>query len=257
MKIGFIGCGNMASAIISGMVKNNFDPSDIYISDINPETVKQRQKDFEVNANDNDWIAANCNLVFLAVKPQMASEVCASLNIAENIVISIMAGVTTKKLQALLNTNKIIRTMPNTPAMVGLGATGIYSLIGNNPVVEQIFNGVGVCVWVENEEQIDTITALSGSGPAYFYLMFEAMMDSAVKMGLSEQDAKKLCLQTAMGSAIMAKIGNVAELRENVTSKGGTTEAALNSFTQDGFGEMVDKAMTMAKNRADELSKDL
>lgn len=258
MKIGFIGSGNMTSAIVAGMVKNNFDPSDIYLSDIDSTLLKQRKQEFNINITDNKYIAKHCDLVFLAVKPQIAKSVCENLTVGENnIIVSIMAGITTNTLSELLKTKNIIRTMPNTPAMVGIGATGIFSLVGKNSVVEQIFTSIGVCVWVEEEQHIDTITALSGSGPAYFYTFFEAMINSATAMGLNAQDAKKLCLQTAMGSAIMAKIGDISTLRENVTSKGGTTFAALESLKDNNFNTIIDKAMTAAQKRAYELSTNL
>lgn len=258
MKIGFIGSGNMALSIVSGMLTHNFSARDIYLSDIDANLLQKRQQELQVNIATNKEIAQSCEVIFLAVKPQVIDEVCRELQVQKHaIIVSIMAGITTNKLQQLLHTTNIIRTMPNTPAQVGFGATGIFSLVGKNNIIEKIFNSIGVCVWVEKEEDIDSITALSGSGPAYFYLMFEAMINSAITMGLSENDAKKLCLQTAMGAAIMGKNANLSQLRTNVTSKGGTTAAALAEFEHNNFTAIIENAMMAAKNRAYELSTNL
>jgi len=258
MKIGFIGSGNMTSAIVTGMLKNDFSPQYIYLSDKNKDLLATKQKLFKTNICTSIEVTKDCAIIFLAIKPQVLSSVCVEIKKylnPDSIIVSIVAGVDTNKLQTLLNTKNIIRTMPNTPAMIGLGATGIFSLIGKNSVVDKIFNSFGISCWVKKEEQINTITALSGSGPAYFFLMFEAMIESAKKMGLDENLAKKLCLQTAIGSGKMALNSNdIKALRENVTSQGGTTQAALDSFFADNFVKIIDNAMISAKNRANEIS---
>jgi len=184
--------------------------------------------------------------------------VCSEIKdlVGDKTIVSIAAGITTKTLEKLLNTKNIIRVMPNTPALVGFGASGIFGK--KNETIDDIFKSIGICFWLDDENQIDVITALSGSGPAYFFAIFEAMINSAIQMGLDENIAKKLCLQTAIGSATMAFGGvDIKTLRENVTSKGGTTQAALEFFTKNNLSELIDGAMLKAKNRANELSNNI
>jgi pyrroline-5-carboxylate reductase len=258
MNIGFIGSGNMTTSIVSGMLKNDFNAKDIYLSDRDAEQLAKKQQQFGVNTAQNIEIFESCPVIFLAVKPQNIEEVAYLLPAhTTTTIVSIAAGISTARLQKLFGTTRIIRAMPNTPSMVGLGATGLFALTEKNYLVEKIFDSIGISVWVEEEEQIDTITALSGSGPAYFYMMFEAMISSAVAAGIDYKIAKKLCLQTAMGASVMAKIEDPKILREQVTSKGGTTAAALEVFQHHGFEDIINKAMNAAKNRAYELSANL
>ena len=257
MKIGFIGAGNMSSAIVEGMLKADFNANSIYLNDINLKLLTTRKCQFGVSALDLKELAQNCNLIVLAVKPQNVTEVCRDIkdNInKDTIIISILAGITTNKLSKLLATNNIIRTMPNTPATIGLGASGIFSLIGKNDIVDKIFSSIGICTWVKSEKQLDIITALSGSGPAYFYSMFEAMIDTAVELGLDKTIAKKFCLQTAIGAAKMSDNQDIKALREMVTSKGGTTEKALATLESHNFKNILNQAMVAAHTKSIDLS---
>jgi pyrroline-5-carboxylate reductase len=242
MKIGFIGCGNMASAIIYGMHQGGFIAQDILISDVNKNNLVQISDNLGVISSDNQEIARSCEIVILAIKPQntleVANEIKDFLN-EKQIIVSILAGISTTKLKNLLGVDNLIRVMPNTPAQVSLGASAMFALRTKNEMVERIFNSVGKSFWLENEEQIDVVTALSGSGPAYFYLFFELMVKTATQMGLAENIAKELCLQTAVGAATMAQNADVKELRANVTSKGGTTEVAINTMLELGLENLI------------------
>jgi pyrroline-5-carboxylate reductase len=257
MKIGFIGCGNMASAIIYGMHQGGFIAQDILISDVNKNNLVQISDNLGVISSDNQEIARSCEIVILAIKPQntleVANEIKDFLN-EKQIIVSILAGISTTKLKNLLGVDNLIRVMPNTPAQVSLGASAMFALRTKNEMVERIFNSVGKSFWLENEEQIDVVTALSGSGPAYFYLFFELMVKTATQMGLAENIAKELCLQTAVGAATMAQNADVKELRANVTSKGGTTEVAINTMLELGLENLIKSAMQNAKNRASKLN---
>lgn len=257
--IGFIGAGNMAQAIIKGMLNNDFSANDILISDTNSETLAKATVEFGVIAANINDIVQQCDIIILAVKPDVVSSICESIKPqlkSTTIIISIAAGIKIDTIKNILATNNIVRVMPNTPATIGLGASGIFSLTTNSDIVKQIFTSIGEIVWLNREEQIDAITALSGSGPAYFYLMFEAMIEAGIAMGLSANDAKKLCLQTAIGAGKMAKQGDIKQLRAQVTSLNGTTQAAISSLTSDKFNEIIAKAMFQAKNRAQAIANE-
>lgn len=260
MKIGFIGCGNMAEAIIRGMLSQRFSKEQIYISDARAEHLAQQAQDLGVIASSTTKIAKQCDIVILAVKPQNITDITDEINShlsSESCVVSILAGVNTTTLQHLLGVGNIIRVMPNTAAILNLSATGMFALGEQNTTVADIFNAIGISVWVENEKDIDSITALSGSGPAYFYLFFEAMIEAATEMGLSPDVARKLCTQTALGAATMAQTSDesIAQLRANVTSKGGTTEAAIRTMLASDITIIIKNAMISAKQRAEALSE--
>lgn len=268
-QITFIGGGNMAKCIIGGLIKNGFCANNINVSTPHQEKVEQLKKTFMINGStSNVEEAKKADIIVLAIKPQMMSEVLKEL--AQNIssfnnklIISIMAGVTIQRMQELLpNANRIVRVMPNTPALLGLGLAGLYSSAecSNDDIelADYLLKTCGKTVWVKEENDIDSITALSGSAPAYFFLFMECMVNKAKELGFSEEDAKLIIEQVALGSAQMVsqnKDKTIAELRQAVTSKGGTTFAALQVFEQDGLEQITHKAMDACIARAKEMAK--
>ena len=266
-SIGFIGAGNMANALVGGMIAHGFSAGQIMLSDINIEQLKAAEKSFSLRTTqDNLELVNNNNIIVLAVKPQVMQAVLkpiTSLVIKKQpLIISIAAGITISSIQQWLGHDApIIRCMPNTPALVKKGASALFA----NPLVSaeqkhsasQIFTAVGIVEWLDSEQKIDAVTALSGSGPAYYFLMMEAMIAAGIKLGLSPEVAKALTLQTAAGAASMAQQSEfeVDELRRRVTSPKGTTEAALNSFIAANYHGIVDDAMQAAWQRSIELAK--
>ncbi len=265
MKIGFIGTGNIAIAIITGLLKNSYSNKNIYISDINKNILIKHQKNLNINtANDNKQLADICDIVILAVKPNIIKQVCSQIaSIPIKLLISVAAGIRIASIKSWLNTTTtIVRLMPNTPAVIGYGATGIYAdNITNNSQKKQInniVNSIGIGIWIDNEELIDTITAISGSGPAYFFYMIEAIIASAVELGLDKKDAHRLVTQTALGASIMAQNTKKYEtLRANVTSPNGTTYAAISSMNANNIDKNIKQAIKLAYIRAKELADEL
>ena len=265
--IGFIGSGNMAEAIIKGIIRSGlFSPSQITVSDINAERLSYMESVYGVTiANDNCELVENSDIVVLSVKPQTMANALADIKESsgkDKLFISIAAGITTAYISKNLGDAAIVRVMPNTPALVGEGASALYANENAKPRLSEalsIFGAIGKAVIVEKEEMIDAVTAVSGSGPAYYFLLMEEMIKAAVKLGLEENVAKDLVLQTAKGSAILAFEADKdnqspAILRKKVTSPGGTTQAALETFAAGGFGNLVEAALKSACDRSKELS---
>lgn len=265
-KIAFIGAGNMAKAIIGGLVAEGFKRINLIASGPRQETLDKVAAEFGINiSTDNAAAASQADVVVLAVKPQMLKEVC--LGLADSLghqplIISLVAGITTKSIGAWLGVDHaIVRCMPNTPSQVRVGASGLFANDAVNPAQKStantILGAVGIVQWVNDEALINPVTAVSGSGPAYFFLMMEAMIDAGVELGLTRESATELTLQTALGAAILAKQSDVdvAELRRRVTSPKGTTEQAINSFENDQIRAMFSRAMSACSNRAVELSE--
>jgi pyrroline-5-carboxylate reductase len=268
-NLGFIGAGNMASSLIAGLLADGYQPENIWASDIEPEKLTLLGKRFGIHtATDNHVVVEHSQILVLAVKPQtlqvVAKDIAPAVKRCNPLVISIAAGVTEAAIDRWLGgANAIVRCMPNTPALVKTGATALH---GNAEVsaeqrsrAEAILRSVGVAVWVEREELLDAVTALSGSGPAYFFLLMEAMEDAAVALGLEPQTARLLTQQTALGAARVAieSEESPADLRKRVTSPGGTTERAIGSFERAGLRAFVVEAMSAARDRAVELSRQL
>jgi pyrroline-5-carboxylate reductase len=266
-KIGFIGAGNMAEAIIKGIIDAKvYKAEDIIVSDIRPDRVRQLCDEYKIaSAADNCGLAKAVDILVLSVKPQNMQEVLDEIKgvISKNLlVISIAAGITTGRIQKVLGGVPVIRVMPNTPALVGEGAAAIYATkqaVGRLKDAERIFSAVGLAVSVNDEKLLDVVTAVSGSGPAYFFLLMEEMIKAAEKLGLEKSVAEKLVLQTARGAGILAaeaakKNQSPQTLRKNVTSPGGTTEAALKIFSKYDFEKMVNDALAAAAERSRELS---
>jgi pyrroline-5-carboxylate reductase len=268
--ITFIGAGNMSSSLIAGLVQDKAD-LDIRVSDPNDAQIHALQKMGQSIStyNDNNKAVENSDIVVLAVKPQIMEIVCRELASAVKnkrpLIISIAAGITENKLNQWLGGTKtdrlpIVRCMPNTPALVQSGMTGLFA---NDQVSEQqhslaesILRAVGITLWFKDEDKLNAVTAISGSGPAYFFLVMEAMEQAAQKLGLTEKDARLLVLQTAFGSAKLAleSHDDAATLRQKVTSKGGTTEAAINTLVAGGISGLFEKALIAARDRSIELS---
>ncbi|SMN00142.1 Pyrroline-5-carboxylate reductase [uncultured Candidatus Thioglobus sp.] len=267
-KIGFIGAGNMAYALISGLIESGFSTQNIKLSDTDTSLLSQRKLEFGLEVfTDNSQLSEQCEVIVLAVKPQILPVVCKEIQAYLNhkpLIISIAAGVKSVDINRWLGGNAaIVRTMPNTPALLGKGATGLFA---NEAVNEEqkhlaslILGAVGYCVWVKDEPMLDAVTALSGSGPAYFFLMMESMTNAGIELGLDSETAEKLSIQTALGAAMMAEQSgkSVGELRDNVTSKGGTTQAAITSFQNQNFELVVANAMRAAFERAKTMGNEL
>jgi pyrroline-5-carboxylate reductase len=267
MKIGFIGAGNMAEAIIKGIISTGgFPASDISVSDIFDERLDFMEQNYNINAlRDNKELVEVSDIVVLAVKPQSVDivfeNIAGCLN-DQQLLISIAAGIPILRITDALGDIAVVRVMPNTPAIVGRCAAGLYANYkarGKLQTAVDIFSAIGEAVVVKNEDDIDTVTALSGSGPAYYFLLMEEMIKAGVELGLDEETAKRLTIQTALGAAELAaqsaKNGETPEqLRRKVTSPGGTTEAAIRVFNEDQFGAIVVLAMEKAKERSIELS---
>lgn len=264
-KVVFIGAGNMAEAIVSGMVAGGFCASEkIIMTDIRPERLADLEREYGVSISTDNSVVKNAEIVVLAVKPQVMAEVLKGIMPVlrkETLIVSIAAGIPTAKIEAALGgKRRVVRVMPNTPALVGQGASAIAA--GTNAdeadldVTETILGCVGLTVRVK-EKELDAVTALSGSGPAYVFYLLEGMLAAADKMGLDKATARKLALKTVEGAArLMEDTGEAADvLRAKVTSKGGTTEAAIRSLDEAGVKDAVIQALLAAQKRSIELSK--
>lgn len=268
-KICFIGAGNMAQSLIGGLIASGYAKAKIVATDPNADIQKSIIQQFGIDClADNNQAIASADIVVLAVKPQILSHVCQSIQAAvqakQPMIISVAAGIRCHDIDRWLGGNlAIVRTMPNTPALIQTGATGLFANANvteeQQSQAEHIMRATGITVWVKQESHIDTVTALSGSGPAYYFLFMEAMQNAAVEMGLDEKTAHLLTMQTALGAAkmVMESHQDCATLRQKVTSPNGTTEKAIQSFEADGLRQIVRKAMQAAQTRAGELAKEL
>ena len=266
--IGFIGAGNMAYALIKGLLNNGFDTNQINISDTNEELLQSRESELKVTTySDNASLLSNSDIIFFAVKPQVLSSVCLELKgvvTSKHLFVSIVAGIRSSDINRWLGGNfALIRTMPNTPALFQTGVTGLFAneLVNNEQksLVSSILSSVGECFWVDEEKLIDAITAISGSGPAYFFLLMQSMTQAGMALGLDEETANSLSIQTAYGASLMAnKTGKDSRtLRAEVTSPNGTTQSAIESFQDQNFEGIVANATRAAYDRARELSNEL
>ncbi|MFN3236274.1 MAG: pyrroline-5-carboxylate reductase [Pseudomonadales bacterium] len=259
--IAFIGAGNIARAILGGYLAANPD-AEIYATD--PiETQLENLPEQVHKGTDNVQAVQQAEVIMLCVKPNMMADLCGQLaqHAANKLFISVAAGITTENLRTWLGEGPaIVRCMPNTPALVGNGMTGLFASAGTKPeqrqVAAELLGAVGEISWFDSEADLDIVTAVSGSGPAYFFLLIEAMQEAAISMGLTPEVARQLSEQTALGAAKMAVGSELAAstLRENVTSPGGTTAAALEVFASEGFKDTVARALQAAEKRSKELS---
>lgn len=266
-KIGFIGGGNMASSLMSGLIASGHPPEQLWASDISPDTLSHLAATLKVNTSiSNDEVINEVDVVVLAVKPQVLAEVAKSaaalVQQKKLLIVSIAAGISQHSLSQWLGTETaIVRCMPNTPALVLTGATALHANRNVNTrqrnLAETILRSVGIALWVDEESELDAVTAVSGSGPAYYFLLMEAMEKTALELGLSAETARLLVQQTALGAAKIAleSAESPEQLRKRVTSPNGTTHQAIETFTQGGFTELVSKALHAARDRSIEMSK--
>lgn len=266
-KIGFIGGGNMASSLISGLIASGHSPRQLWVSDINKDQLASLAANLHVNiAPGNEDLIQEAEVVVLAVKPQVlrqvAESVAALIQQKKPLVVSIAAGITQASLGEWLGAETaIVRCMPNTPALVLTGTTGLHANRNvteeQRDLAENIMRAVGISLWVDDENDLNAVTAVSGSGPAYYFLLMEAMEKAAMELGLDKHTARLLVQQTALGAAKIALESSESpeQLRKRVTSPGGTTQRAIETFEQGGFAELVSKAMHAARDRSIEMSK--
>lgn len=262
----FIGAGNMSRSLIAGLIEDNTsfalgvsDPDENQL-----DAIRSNWPSVET-FTDNHQACQHSDIIVIAVKPHILPRVCESLKGSfssdKPLIISIAAGVRETTINQSLGGNfPIVRCMPNTPALVQAGATGLYANehvnADQHSEAEAILRAVGITLWFDDELQLDTVTAVSGSGPAYFFLVMEAMQQSAQKLGLNKDEARLLVLQTAMGAAKLAieSDDDAATLRDRVTSKGGTTEAALKVLNEGGLSDLFHQALSAAEGRSKELA---
>lgn len=265
-NIGFIGAGNMARSLIGGLISSGVKSSQLFATDQNEATCKALSDDLSIQTfTDNQKLVDQCDVIVFAVKPQVLKQVATSLKAKESaLYLSIAAGIPSESLNKWLGSQKaVVRSMPNTPSLVLSGASGLFanSKVSDEQkeIAESILRAVGLTVWVENETQLDAVTALSGSGPAYFFMVMEAMEKAGKELGLTPETARLLAIQTGFGATKLALEvdDSPEELRKKVTSPGGTTEQAIKVFEQQGLIDMFANAMKAARNRAEELAKEL
>lgn len=263
--IAFIGGGNMATSLIGGLLSGGHAASNVLVVDPSQQRRDYLRETYAVQVlAEVTGAAAAADVWVLAVKPQVMRDVAQALPDAAPLVISVAAGISMAALSAWLKGEPVIvRCMPNTPALVGAGASALFAQdaanAGQRQIAETILSSAGLAVWVPSEADLDAVTATSGSGPAYFFAFMEAMQNSAQDMGLAPDLARQLVLQTALGAARMALESgdDPASLRKKVTSPGGTTERALSILEEGGFDMLVGEAMRAAAGRSAQLSKEL
>lgn len=262
----FIGGGNMGRALIGGLLAAGHPVARIRVSDPDAACRAACAQDFAVATfADNARAASGATVVVLAVKPQQLREVAralAAVTPADTLFLSIAAGITTTQLGAWLGAERaIVRAMPNTPALIGCGAAGLFANAHVDPaqraLAEQLLSAVGLALWLGDEALLDAVTALSGSGPAYYFLFLELMQQAALELGLPAEVAAPLARETAYGAARLAResVHDAATLRRQVTSPGGTTERALAEFAAADLAAIVSRALTAARDRAVELAR--
>lgn len=266
-NIAFIGAGNMAQAILKGMLSAGYPKDKICASGRTESKLDALSAETGIQTSTNNLLLCQqADVIVLGVKPAMMGDLVKSIasviDPAKHLIVSVAAGILADSIETwLAKPVPIVRCMPNTPSLVGQGAAGLFATSGVSEQEKQlastIMQSVGMAIWVEQEAQIDAVTAVSGSGPAYYFLMMEAMIEGAMQLGLSKEVAKQLVLQTAAGAAQMAQQSDKspAELRVAVTSPKGTTEQALNTFEQGNFTELCSKAMASAAHRSEELAQ--
>ncbi|HEX8756082.1 MAG TPA: pyrroline-5-carboxylate reductase [Steroidobacteraceae bacterium] len=267
LELTVLGAGNMGRALIGGLLRHGMRPEQITVAESKEAARAALSQELGVAATaDNAAAIGKANLVVLAVKPQDAGSVLAALTPGlqqrRPIVLSVAAGVRIQALQSWCGTGvPVIRAMPNRPAFVGAGITGLFAPAevdtSQRALAAQVMQSVGEVVWVATEEALDVVTALSGSGPAYFFLLAEAMMQAGVELGLPPDTARRLSIATLHGAGLLAQgsDGDLARLRAEVTSKGGTTEAALHALQAADFNELVSRAIAAAARRSRELAE--
>ncbi len=265
-RISFIGGGNMTRSLIGGLLNNGINAQQLKVADVNAQPLVAAHFPIEIHT-DNREVLQQTDVVVLAVKPQVLPEVAKAISPyipkPAPLFISIAAGICSTDLNRWLGGVPLVRVMPNTPSLVQSGAAALFAgdmvSKAQKELAETILRAVGLTVWLEEEKLMDAVTALSGSGPAYFFLLMEAMQNAGVKLGLSAEQARLLTLQTAFGAAKMALESreDAATLRARVTSKGGTTEQAINVLEAHHFQDLLEQAITEAQQRSAALAQEL
>ena len=265
MKIVFLGGGNMANALIGGMVKQGFTAADIHVIDPGTEALAKLASAYGVNCHASaDAAPTSPDVLILAVKPQQMKDAVAPLvgRLGKALIISIAAGLDMTALSRWLGGHRqIVRCMPNTPALIGAGITGLCALpevsTDQRAVADRVLRAVGTTVWIDDEAKIDGVTAISGSGPAYVFLFIEALQQAAADLGFTPEQGRQLAIETVQGAAALAAQSTepASTLRERVTSKGGTTAAALNVMAERGVKEGIVAGCMAAAARGQELGK--
>ena len=270
----FIGAGNMSGAILGGMVNSGINPDNIIATNRTVEKQQALKHKFGIKTDlDNKSAISQADVIILGVKPQMMLAMLADLvqqgiDFSQKLIITVAAGLTINRYTDIIGNVRIIRCMPNTPSLVGLGVSGLFCgtdessfsadvIQQDKEVTSTMFDAVGKTVWLEQESQIDDIAAVSGSGPAYFFLFMQHMADKAVQLGFDQDTANTIVLQTALGSAEMAAQSpdSFEQLRVNVTSPGGSTAEAIRTFNENNLDDIVASALDAAVSRAKEMSK--
>ncbi|SEP00704.1 pyrroline-5-carboxylate reductase [Nitrosovibrio sp. Nv6] len=263
MNITFIGGGNMACALIGGLLQQDYSPAQIRVVEISAETREKIKQDFRIEAvADLGQGVANTDVIVLAVKPQQLAIVARELAplLRNHLVISIAAGICAKDISRwLAGYTRVVRAMPNTPALIRAAVTGLYAMAGvskeEKQNAEAILGAVGTVLWVESEELLDAVTAISGSGPAYVFYFIEAMQKAGHELGLHTAQARQLSIETFLGAARLASQSDedAAVLRARVTSPGGTTERAIHSLENEGVRNAIERAIRLSHQRSREL----
>ncbi len=262
--ITFIGGGNMASALIKGLIGGGFSPDQILVIEPSDQARTRLYQDFSIHCiedphSDSAW--QKSPLFVWAIKPQQMKEVCESLapRCSSALHLSVAAGISSSSLSKWLRTERVVRAMPNTPALIGLGQTGLFARPSVSQIereqVERLIQGTGQCIWLADETLLDAVTAISGSGPAYVFYFLEALSQVGIELGLSPVDSKQLAIGTFFGASQLALQSQEAlsTLRERVTSKGGTTEAALLHMQKCNIAEGFKESVKRAQEKALEL----
>jgi pyrroline-5-carboxylate reductase len=261
-RIAFIGGGNMAGALIGGLIRRGHMAQRLHAVEVDAARRTQLQREFGITAAvAPDGALRGADIVVLAVKPQQMRDACAQIkpHLSSPLVLSIAAGIRAADIARWLGTQRVVRSMPNTPALIGMGIAGAAALAQVNTderaAAAAVLEAVGKVVWFDDEAQLDAVTAISGSGPAYVFFFIEALIAAGRAMGFSEMQARELAIQTFVGASQLAAQSSdpVATLRERVTSKGGTTAAALASLQTDGVHDAIVRALHAAHRRAIEL----
>lgn len=263
--IAFIGTGNMARAILEGLLSDGYPAGSIWATRRQADLLADLADQGVNTTSDNSVAVAAADIVVISVKPQMMRETLEGLAPAiqarKPLLVSVAAGIDAAALERWAGGDlAVIRSMPNTPSLLKRGACGLFAntrvSAEQRQSADDIMSAVGITIWCDTEDGIDQVIAVSGSGPAYFFLMMEEMIEAGTALGMDPDAARELTLQTALGAAEMAKQTGIepAELRRRVTSPGGTTEQAILSFERDNLGETVERAMTACRDRAAEMT---
>ncbi|MCA1767941.1 MAG: pyrroline-5-carboxylate reductase [Idiomarina sp.] len=267
-NIAFIGAGNMTQSIVGGMCKSGYPADKVWVSNPSDAKLEKMKSALGVNtSNDNLEVVNNADAIVLSVKPQLMAEVCAHLrenvhNLTDKLIITIAAGIRIPKYREYLGENiRIIRVMPNTPSLVGQGMSGLVTDESvdeaDKNFVTEAFNGVGETLWVSDEDQLDILGAVAGSGPAYFFEFMDSLAKAATELGFDAEKARAMVQQTCLGAAQMAKESELSleDLRKQVTSKGGSTAKGVEAYQDSDLHGISEKAVKAAVNRNQEMAK--